>query len=197
MIRVNIVGRACGGLLVLVLALAAGVWRLHSLASELDHDLRMRQIARSMDISDEVRTRPGRDIDDSRLSAPEPTVSPTVAAAQPAPRGQRWAELEALHREWGFWVVNLEKRPDRLACAMQEFNRLGMQVSRLHGIDGTLLDLDQLSFVTPELPHAATDKKKGMLGHKGCLYSHIEFLLRAVESSQAIHPLRVCLMGRF
>ena len=164
MIRINVVGRACGGLL--VLALAVGVWRLHTLASELDHDLRMRQIARSMDISDEVGAWAGRDIDDSRL---EPVAAPAqpklTDAPQPPARGQRWAELEALHRDWGSWVVNLEKRPDRLACAMQEFNRLGMQVSRLHGIDGTLsADKQSPSFAHNLLTRAVSERLLALTG---------------------------------
>ena len=83
----------------------------------------------------------------------------------------RWAELEELHRDWAFWVVNLDKRPDRLACAMQEFNRLGVRVNRLRGIDGTMLDLEQLSFVSPELrPEAVRAQfcRRAALGLTAC-----------------------------
>ena len=182
MIRVNVLGRACGAALLLLLVVVA--YRLHNLASGLERDMQMRQVARDMLREEQLGGRPiGREIDDSRAT-PEPAAIPrpdagAAAAAHAAmgasqshsSAGGRWAELEELHRDWAFWVVNLDKRPDRLACAMQEFNRLGVRVNRLRGIDGTLLDLEQLSFVSPELrPEAVRAQfcRRAALGLTAC-----------------------------
>jgi hypothetical protein len=163
MIRVNMLGRACAG--VALLAFVIVVYRLHSLASRLEHDLQMRNIARDMLRDDERHSQSAGTVSSDLSPVPmhdaRPQVnSPTDKAAQLASAAEesrgpsgRWAELEELHRDWDMYVVNLDKRPDRLACTMQEFNRLGMRVNRLRGIDGTQLDLEQLSLVTPE-PHS-------------------------------------------
>jgi hypothetical protein len=150
MIRVNVLGRACAALA--LLAFVVLVYRLHSLASRLEQDLQLRTIARDMLREDEHGSQPlsppapphaagSRHTDES---AQQSTAEQTRAA------GGQWAELEELHRDWDMYVVNLDKRPDRLACTMQEFNRLGMRVNRLRGVDGTQLNLEQLSFVGPE-----------------------------------------------
>eukprot|EP01043_Picozoa_sp_COSAG02_P079688 COSAG02_NODE_18566_length_932_cov_0.804322_1_plen_229_part_00 len=159
MIRVNMLGRACAA--VALLAFVVVVYRLHSLASRLEHDLQMRHIARDMLRDDELDSH-SAGIASSAISAREhdahaqvgrttdEAAHPANAAEQSRAPGGRWAGLEELHRDWDMYVVNLDKRPDRLACVMQEFNRLGMRVNRLRGIDGTQLDLDDLSLVTPE-----------------------------------------------
>ena len=161
-------GRACAG--VGLLAFVVLVYRLHSLASRLEHDLELRNIARDMlseaELGSQTAGLVGADpstpipqhavasrhsTDDAQLVEAE---SVSDDAQQTHSGVGRWAELEELHRDWDLYVVNLDKRPDRLACTMQEFSRLGMQVNRLRGIDGTKLNLELLSFVTPEAPTA-------------------------------------------
>ena len=158
-----------------------GVYRLHTLAGELEHEMDMRGVA------DAVRAQVQPGAAGAVAAAAAARLLVPAAAGSPAARpSSEFADLEALHSEWAFWVVNLERRPDRLACAMQEFNRLGMRVARLQGVDGTLLDLQRLSFVGPE--QKGVSKKEGMLGHKGCLYSHLEFLLRSVGRTDCSLP---------
>ena len=56
--------------------------------------------------------------------------------AQQHALGQQGTTLDSVrdqvHRRFDFWVINLAKRPERLACVMQEFNRIGWRpTSRL------------------------------------------------------------------
>ena len=51
-------------------------------------------------------------------------------------------------------------------------------MERIPGIDGTLLDYSELGFVD----------LSGNPGHKGCLYSHTEFLLQALGKSDCGLP---------
>lgn len=167
MIRVNMLGRVCG--YTVLLAFAVVVYQLHALANSVERDQRLRQAAREMLRDDQAGQSKGP-VSGEIAGAPHQrgaaSENPDVAthlseSAQPTQGASgHWAELEELHREWDMYVVNLDKRPDRLACAMQEFNRLGMRPNRLRGIDGTQLNFDQLSFVTPEA-HAVASVSMG------------------------------------
>ena len=197
MIRVNMLGRACAGVALLMFVVV--VYRLHSLASRLEHDLQMRHIARDMLRDDEVDSH-SAGITSSAISArvhdahaqgrtTDEAAQPTNMAEQSRAPGGRWAWLEELHRDWDMYVVNLDKRPDRLACTMQEFNRLGMRVNRLRGIDGTQLDLEELSLVTPE--QSVSNVAKYMFA-VSCAGQYADL----ISHSRMVRAFRVCCCHR-
>jgi GR25 family glycosyltransferase involved in LPS biosynthesis len=112
---------------------------------------------------------------------PPPPAAPAAAAASVATAGgRRWRQLEQLHAGWDLYVTNLDKRPDKLACVQEEFSRVGLQVKRIPGLDGTALDVGALDFINTQ--------RQGRPGHRGCLYAHLEGLLHATGHGDCATP---------
>lgn len=90
----------------------------------------------------------------------------------------RWRELERLHAEWDLYLINLPRRPDKLACSLQDFARVGLEPRIISGIDGSQLTANDLRFVNKQ--------RKSRAGHRGCLYAHLEFLLHRLGRADCV-----------
>lgn len=65
------------------------------------------------------------------------------------------------------FCINLDRRPDKWTEATEEFNRIGLEVERVSGVDGQTLAA--LGNITP--------------GERGCSLSHSGILKRMVENN--------------
>ena len=150
---------------------AVCLWRIHALAVQIESGVQ--GAGQTTDIEK----------DSARTSTPASTPAPSTAAGATSPAGagdvldSRWLQLQKVHAEWDFWVVNLDKRSSRLACVMQEFNHQRLEVKRLAGVDGSQLQYGDLAFTSAGQP-----------GHNGCLYSHIDFLLHSLGRADCVIP---------
>ena len=114
----------------------------------------------------------------SALSPAPPVVRPRPVDALSGPAGSRWRELEQLHSEWDMYLINLPRRQDKLACALQDFAHIGLEPRIITGVDGSKLDAKDLDFVNKQ--------RKGRAGHRGCLYAHFEFLLHRLGRADCV-----------
>jgi len=87
---------------------------------------------------------------------------------------------DRLNSRFHFHILNLDRRRDRLACVQKHFYKYGIYTTRLPGVDAAGLDPAQ-STLLPQQLKDWLKSDKGQKGHVGCMYGHLQFLLKSAE----------------
>jgi hypothetical protein len=83
-----------------------------------------------------------------------------------------------LNRRFNFFVLNLDRRADKMRCVRDQFANFGIHVRRMHGIDSLRMDVPNLALL-PDSVKRFLASNPGQKGHVGCLYGHIRFMMGA------------------
>jgi hypothetical protein len=83
-----------------------------------------------------------------------------------------------LNRRFNFFVLNLDRRADKMRCVRDQFANFGIHVRRMHGIDSLRMDVPRLKLL-PSSVKSFLSTHPGQKGHVGCLYGHIRFMMGA------------------
>ena len=92
-----------------------------------------------------------------------------------------------LNRRFNFFVLNLDRRPDKMRCVRDQFARFGIHVRRMHGIDSLRMDLPNLQLLNSGVK-VFLKNNPGQIGHVGCLYGHIRFFMGAASGRDGCGP---------
>jgi GR25 family glycosyltransferase involved in LPS biosynthesis len=90
------------------------------------------------------------------------------------------AQSAELNRRFNFFVLNLDRRPDKMACVRKQFARYGINVRRMPGLDSLAMDIPHLTLLPPTVK-AFLKNNPGQSGHVGCLYGHVRFFMGAAS----------------
>ena len=83
-----------------------------------------------------------------------------------------------LNKRFNFFVLNLDRRPDKMRCVRDQFANFGIHVRRMHGIDSLRMDIPKLTLL-PSSVKRFLASHPDQVGHVGCLYGHIRFMMGA------------------
>ena len=103
-----------------------------------------------------------------------------------------------LNEKFRFFILNLDRRPDKLHCVQKQLSKFGIRASRLPGIDSMSFGVDDANLLPKRVKtflHRIDPTKRG---HVGCLYGHVNFLLTAASGEASCgnppdHGLRTIL----
>ena len=93
-----------------------------------------------------------------------------------------------LNRRFNFFVLNLDRRPDKMRCVRDQFANFGIHVRRMHGIDSLRMDIPRLTLLPPSVKRFLADHPD-QIGHVGCLYGHIRFMMGAAAGKDGCGKL--------
>jgi GR25 family glycosyltransferase involved in LPS biosynthesis len=86
-----------------------------------------------------------------------------------------------LNEKFRFFILNLDRRPDKLHCVQKQLSKFGIRASRLPGVDSMSFGVDDAKLLPAQVKtflHKIDPTKRG---HVGCLYGHVNFLLTAAS----------------
>lgn len=88
------------------------------------------------------------------------------------------------------YFINLDRSTDRLRRLRKMFREHGISSERFGAIDGRLVDLDDPRY-KKRLTHLKThfQTKPDLIGHLGCMLSHVEVLTRFLDDAQSEYCL--------
>ena len=95
-----------------------------------------------------------------------------------------------LNRRFNFFVLNLDRRPDKMRCVRDQFANFGIHVRRMHGIDSLRMDIPRLTLL-PESVKRFLAAHNDQVGHVGCLYGHIRFMMGAAAGNDGCGPVDI------
>ena len=87
-----------------------------------------------------------------------------------------------LNRRFNFFVLNLDRRQDKMSCVRKQFARFGIHARRMPGIDSLQMDIQSLKLL-PKSVKAFLKNNPQQSGHVGCLYGHIRFFMGAASGN--------------
>ena len=92
------------------------------------------------------------------------------------------ALAKTLNDKFRFFILNLDRRPDKLHCVQKQLSKFGIRASRLPGIDSMSFGVDDANLLPDQVKRFLHKIDPTKRGHVGCLYGHVNFLLAAANS---------------
>jgi len=90
-----------------------------------------------------------------------------------------------INTRFRFFVLNLDRRPDKLGCVQKQLRKFGIRASRIPGVDSMAFAVDEANLLPAQVKkflHTVDPTKRG---HVGCLYGHVNFLLTAAQAEMS------------
>ena len=91
------------------------------------------------------------------------------------------ALAKTLNDRFRFFILNLDRRPDKLHCVQKQLSKFGIRASRLPGIDSMSFGVDDANLLPDQVKRFLHKVDPTKRGHVGCLYGHVNFLLTAAN----------------